>query len=188
MSFNANKAHDVKNGVVLSDGGAGLFSDGGASPLGAQAPLGSKYIASDGSFWTKIGAGINDWKLEGKGKTISSSFTNGLSSTYLSATSATYTTIASTLWPGSTLFGDVSLAEALLSVKNAGKAGAIRIYDSTNAQVIFELASFSNAAPQVFDLGAAVNTPSATGATWEIQLKRVDTGAEARVAAILILN
>ena len=191
MVFNPNKSFEVQDGIILNlEGGAGLFT-GTDDPTGTDAPVGSRFYRTNGGgpeIWTKFDVGVNDWRREGKGKSLSTSFTNGNSDPFLTKTGATYSTAAQMIWPGSDIFGNISSASALLAVKAEGKAAALRIYDSTNAQVIFELLNFSNEVFASLDLGILVNTPSTDSADWEIQIKRVDTGAEGRLGAILILN
>lgn len=59
-AFNENRSHEVDEGVILSEGGAGVFS-GGESPVGTSGPAGSLYLRTNGELWKKTGSGDNDW-------------------------------------------------------------------------------------------------------------------------------
>jgi len=63
MTFNVNKAFEADNGIVLN-GGAGVFS-GSASPVGQDAPIGSRYLRDNGELWSKHNTGVNDWIIIG---------------------------------------------------------------------------------------------------------------------------
>jgi len=61
MSIDPDKAFEVPNGIILSEGGAGLFS-GSGSPQGFDAPVGSWYYETSGpDLWHKEDVGPNGW-------------------------------------------------------------------------------------------------------------------------------
>lgn len=61
MSFNKEKAFEVDEGFIVCDK-AGIFS-GDDSPIGSDAPLGSRYYRTDGQVYDKIGPDVNDWEV-----------------------------------------------------------------------------------------------------------------------------
>ena len=67
-AFDQTKAFEVSQGVILNDG-AGIFSgtDDPTTGGGTSAPLGSKYIQTNGVVWNKSGAAATDWTVESSG-------------------------------------------------------------------------------------------------------------------------
>ena len=70
MVFNSEKAFEVDDGIILEDGGAGLFT-GSDSPQGNDAPEGSIYLRKNHDFFIKEGPGVNDWVLKNFGAAAS---------------------------------------------------------------------------------------------------------------------
>ncbi len=60
--FNYNRAFELENGVILSEGGPGIFGVG-ETPNGNDAPVGSIAIDSRGFRWFKKDAGASGWVL-----------------------------------------------------------------------------------------------------------------------------
>lgn len=90
-----SKAFEVENGVILNEGGSGLFT-GFDAPIGKAAPLNSLYMRSNGETWFKYGSGNDDWLLLNVGdrgtQTQLVEYTNGLPTTITLFRNATQTT------------------------------------------------------------------------------------------------
>lgn len=67
MAFDVDKALDIsENGVLVSNNdGTGLVWIGGGvdSPVGYQAPVGSRYYQTNGKVFKKFSTGVSDWRI-----------------------------------------------------------------------------------------------------------------------------
>lgn len=66
MSFNIDIATEMgEHGLMVGPEDSLVWVGGGSiSPMGYQAPTGSRYFQNNGNIWRKSGAGINDWIVE----------------------------------------------------------------------------------------------------------------------------
>jgi hypothetical protein len=66
MAFDQDKSFDVDvDGIGVRDSNGVLkmlVTAGDSSPVGSQAPVGSRYFQTDGQEWKKHGSGANDWR------------------------------------------------------------------------------------------------------------------------------
>lgn len=90
-------------------------------------------------------------------------------------TNSTWTVLDRGIWVGSGRTGTPDHVEIIAWTNNPAKAGAMRIYDATNAQVIVSTYGFVNIDPQIINLGDLGNV-SVDHAVWEFQGASPDTG------------
>jgi hypothetical protein len=146
MVFNPDRAFDVdENGIgFLIDGvQRGLITAGDSSPVGNQAPLGSKYFQSNGREWKKVGTGANDWVLVDHLEIVSS-YSNLPSSPFTSQ-SVIYTPFNQILtWDGNhwvgpgmgLLFGRNRKGQSHVWLQAAGKAAIYPRYLNGSVQLL----------------------------------------------------
>lgn len=100
---------------------------------------------------------------------------------------STYSTESYILFPGTYTVGVPTKIEAVMSIDQVegqnDKAGVIRIYDSTNNEVIVEK-TVNGRSPAIWDLGELGNITESS-AIWEVQLKKT-TGEECKCYSICI--
>jgi len=93
--------------------------------------------------------------------------------------SASYETVASFIFEGSTALAVISAIKVIVSADGA-TSGSIRIFDFTNTQVIAELSMFTETSQVIKDLGTISNVPAGE-ALFEVQLLKTGGGGAARV-------
>lgn len=120
--------------------------------------------------------------LDATGVALSASFTQA-AQPYVSTTSNTYATVAHVIFAGTNILNTVSEIDLAASTKDT-KTVDFRIYDVTNNQTIAEYLGFSSTTVMVQSMGTISNLP-ATQAVWAIQARKAQTGAEARVHALI---
>ena len=73
MTIDANKAHEVSDGLLVYEKSSGntiegpLYTGGPSVPLGLNLPENTFYVQnrSDGNLiWRKFGNGVNDWAVQ----------------------------------------------------------------------------------------------------------------------------
>jgi len=90
--------------------------------------------------------------------------------------SATYETVAAFIFEGSAALAAITSIKAIASADGSTSAD-IRIFDATNSLVIADLTGFTNATPEIIDLGSISNVPTGE-ALFELQLLRDGGGGD----------
>lgn len=72
---------------------------------------------------------------------------------------------------GTDILGDCKTADIIASVSDAARTGDFRIYDKTNAEVIFEKTGVSSQSEENVETDITVSNLSTGPAMWEIQAK-----------------
>lgn len=65
MSFNLDGAFEIDEGIVIQKNNeqvVGIFA-GPDSPVGSQAPIGSRFRQTNGLIWDKYGNGAGEWRI-----------------------------------------------------------------------------------------------------------------------------
>ena len=118
-------------------------------------------------------------KTTGKYSSIQSSGSSG---------STTFVTISSLAFPGTDevgSFAPVDSVKAVAKVNDAVKTGEVRLFDSTNSNVIAASAPFNNTVLAIIDLGAVSNLPTAP-AIFDIQIRSV-AGATVNIESLVLI-
>jgi len=95
---------------------------------------------------------------------------SGNANNYLYAKNASYTILSRFIFKGTTVLGSPNNIKVSAHVKTVLKPGDVRIYDSTNAQVVCEKTGINSLIPTIVDLGTLSNLPSGES-IFEIQAK-----------------
>jgi|GEM_PF-4039021 len=103
---------------------------------------------------------------------------------YLTETANDYAVVCQFVFPGRSEMGDIKSAKVIVWA-SGGYAGAVRLYDATNALQIAEKTDVDNTTAQILDLGEVDNVPD-DAAIWEIQVKAA-AGESIMIAAYNIL-
>jgi len=90
--------------------------------------------------------------------------------------SATYETVAAFIFEGSTALAAITSIKAIASADGSTSAD-IRVFDATNSLVIAELTGFTNATPEIINLGSISNVPAGE-ALFELQMLRDGGGGD----------
>jgi len=98
--------------------------------------------------------------------------------------SVTYKLMGCIMYPGSTVTGSLTKISAILFL-GAGTDLDIRIYDSTNSQVIVEKIDITDSTATIHDLGTISNVPTGE-AIFNIELLATGSGRKANLHSILI--
>lgn len=192
MGTNAGGSIDISGTNFDTDAGNMTMTGGYIEVVDVSAPVNPgagkgrlyKKTGNDGLFWKPDAAG-GEVDLTPVGGAPHTGYAFGAGTTNdVSTGSASYATMSSILFPGSSIVGTPSSIK--ITGYQAGTSASFRIVDITNGQVIVTLTGITDVAPtKIIDLGALANIPAAA-AVWELQGLRVGGGNVFHVSSLTI--
>jgi len=100
---------------------------------------------------------------------------------YVSSTTASYSILGETLYPG----GNITNIRVVAGSASATKYGAVKVYDRTHSLTIAEFTGIIGTERIIFNLGAITNSPGGQS-VFEIQGKRIEAGGTLQISALRI--
>jgi hypothetical protein len=148
--------------------------------------LTDKLVAGVGIKLTELNDGADEDLRVAVKRWIQVAVTGDGNKAYQAVASPTYQTVGHVIWPGTNNWGTDGTDEACAIAWSAGTAPngiKIRLYDSTNGNVIAESATITGGEPAVVSLGTVSNLPAGV-AVFDVQGKT--DGANGAISCICI--
>lgn len=122
----------------------------------------TQYIRTDENTGNEIPTDINCWKSFAASNTqpIHFTFREHNNRAYIDTNSSTYLLAQKILFAGSDILGTLSSIKVIASITGSGKAGKVRIIDTTHGSIICENTNINTTSPAIFDLGSISNIPT----------------------------